>query len=304
MTLSKFEDLVARIPDIGIAHHKDTLLENTRRNAEIVKAEGSIREVKSETAPCLVISAGPSLRRGGILERLKGFDGTVIAADGAYIACLRAGIRPHYVVTIDPHPTRIVRWFGDPAHLHDEYFERQDLATMTENGGDIELVDRNLSPLIIACSAPWSVVERTAAFDRYWFAPLVDSPESGITKEMIGLTCLPALNTGGTVGTAAWCFAHAILRSKNIAVVGMDFGYPADTPLERTQEFNLTGGDPAMYPQHGDYYTSPTYWWYRQNFLELLDAADATVTNCSGTGLLDGERVRRMELEEWLAYCS
>jgi hypothetical protein len=154
LTPSKFDEFIARIPEIGIAHHKDVLLENTRRNAEIIKAERSIREVGIEPEPCLVVSAGPSLRRGRILERVKGFDGTVIAADGAYIACLRAGIKPHYVVTIDPHPTRIVRWFGDPAHRHDEYFSRQDLAPMTENGTDIELVDRNRAPLIIACSAP------------------------------------------------------------------------------------------------------------------------------------------------------
>ena len=304
MTQSKFDELLARIPAIGLAHHKDTLLENTRRNAEIIKSEQSIRAIEPASAPCLVISAGPSLRRGRILERLKGFNGTIVAADGAYISCLRAGVKPDYVVTIDPHPTRIVRWFGDPANRTDAYFSRQDLAPMSENDSDLALVDQHRAPLIIACSAPRTVVYRTAGFERYWFAPLVDEIESGITKELIGMTWLPALNTGGTVGTAAWCFSHAVLQSQNIAVVGMDFGYPTGTPLERTQEFNLTGGDPAMYPQHGDYYTSPTYWWYRQNFIDLLEAADATVTNCSGAGLLDSERVIRMELEQWLKSCS
>jgi hypothetical protein len=166
-------------------------------------------------------------------------------------------------------------------------------------------VDKHRTPLVIACSAPQSVVERTAAFDRYWFAPLVDDPENdGLTKAMVDETGAPALNTGGTVGTAAWAFAHCILGAPDIAVVGMDFGYPIGTPLENTQEWKLTGGDPELYPRMGEYFTSPTYWWYRGNFLDLLDAADAKVTNCSDGGLLDGPRVQRMKLEQWLASSS
>ena len=113
------------------------------------------------------------------------------------------------------------------------------------------------------------------------------------------------MNTGGTVGTAAWAFAHQILKSPDIAIVGADYGYYDDLPLERTQDWRMLGGDAAMFPEMdgigGKCRTSPLYQWYAQNFLGLLATADARITNCSQHGILKGERVECMELEQWLA---
>src|SRR5207247_6705845 len=80
----------------------------------------------------IVVGAGPSLSRRRSLERLRasGFAGTIVAADGALGACLRAGVVPHVVVSVDPHPERIVRWFGNPALTAapaDDYFRRQEM---------------------------------------------------------------------------------------------------------------------------------------------------------------------------------
>src|SRR5215471_20797169 len=80
----------------------------------------------------IVVGAGPSLYRRHSLERLYAskFRGTIVATDGALGACLRAGVVPHVVVSVDPHPERIVRWFGDPtlsAPRGDDYFRRQEL---------------------------------------------------------------------------------------------------------------------------------------------------------------------------------
>jgi hypothetical protein len=113
---NRFNELISRISQIGFEHHAETLLENSRRNVEIISRESSIRDCRANHAMCLVISAGPSLYRQRIFARLAEarFTGSVVATDGAYIQCLKAGIKPDWVVTIDPHPTRIVRWFGDP----------------------------------------------------------------------------------------------------------------------------------------------------------------------------------------------
>src|SRR5262249_3505063 len=75
----------------------------------------------------VVIAGGPSLRRRDSVKRLArtGFTGTIVAVDSALGACLREGVVPHVVVTVDPHPERIVRWFGDPdltAPPTDDYF--------------------------------------------------------------------------------------------------------------------------------------------------------------------------------------
>src|SRR5437867_3917715 len=68
---------------------------------------------KGDTA--IVIGAGPSLHRRRSLERLAatGYSGAVVAVDGALGVCLRQGIVPLLIVTVDPHPERVVRWFGD-----------------------------------------------------------------------------------------------------------------------------------------------------------------------------------------------
>ena len=310
-----FDETVASITQAGLEWHRETILENSRRNAASV--EKTLRDILDDPRPCLVVSAGPSLYRENVLTRLGllDFEGTLIATDGAYIQCLKAGITPDWVITLDPHPTRMVRWFGDPDLARnmegDDYFTRQDLAkdfrteSARQNEANIAQVDANPAKLVIASTAPANVVARTAAFDRYWFVPLVDAPSKGsLTRIMCAATGAPALNTGGTVGTAAWAFAHQVLQAPDIAVVGMDFGYYPDTPLEQTQSWHMLGGDPAMYPtergQWGEAFTDPTYYWYRQNFLDLLKAADARIVNCSGAGLLYGERVQCMELEEWL----
>lgn len=319
----RFNDVVDQITAIGLEHHRETILANSKANVPQIRQ--SIREVMPAAGPCMVVSAGPSLYRQHILRRLHGrFQGTIVATDGAYIQCLKAGIVPDYVVTIDPHPTRMVRWFGDPNFKEnmngDDYFARQDLDvefrknSEVENEANTRLVDQYRASLVIASTAPQNVVERTKDFNRYWFAPLVDDPqkEDSLTKDIVDATGLPALNTGGTVGTAGWVFSHEVLRAKSIAVVGMDFGYYMETPFAQTQSWNLLKDKPGIisdyYPHFtgywGEFYTDPTYFWYRQNFLDLLKASGSKVVNCGEAGLLFGSNVDCMSLDEWLKSCS
>lgn len=304
------------ISKIGYAWHKDTILANAKRNAPHIK--NTIRECMPDNRPCVVVSAGPSLYRKSSLKTLRAYRHKVcvVAVDGSYIQCLRAGIVPDYVVTVDPHPTRIVRWFGDPQieeNLNgDDYFARQDLDEafrtnqIEQNEKNIALVDANKTALVVGVAAGANVVARTQPFDRYWFTPLVDSPVSGsLTSQMVEATKAPALNTGGTVGTAAWAFAFVILESPNIAVVGMDMAYYADTPHERTQTYNLIGHEPMAYiamssPDGESFYTDPTYRWYCHNFNELLEWNRAVIYNCTEGGVLMGKNVRWMRLSEWL----
>jgi hypothetical protein len=91
----------------------------------------------------------------------------------------------------------------------------------------------------------------------------------------------------------------------------MDFGYAMDTPFAETQSWNMMNGYPNIsefYPHFtgfwGESYTDVTYWFYRDAMLDLLKAGNGRIINCSGEGLLFGERVGCMELEQWLAYCS
>jgi hypothetical protein len=270
-----------------------------------------------------------------ILERISacGFAGSIIAIDGSFIRCLKAGIQPDYVVTLDPHPTRIVRWFGDPDFEEnmkgDDYFSRQDLDikfrdnSFAENRKNIELLNEKgaASKVIICSSAPHSAVERIKdiGMDAYWWVPLVDNPQQpdSMTREMVRAAKVPAMNTGGTVGTAAWVFAHTVLNIPNVAVVGMDLGYyKEDTSHLQTQTYyalqDLVGENEIKehfpefsYPSTGErFYTDPTYYWYRENMLDLVRASGATVYNCTGGGTLVGNGIECIEVEDFCTIAA
>lgn len=317
-----FARLVSEIPSIGLDWHREQLLGNSAANKPHIRF--TLRDISPQPdADVLVISAGPSLYRCSILRRVFELSPlpAIVAIDGSYVQCLRARIIPDYVLTLDPHPTRIVRWFGDPDFalnsIGDDYFARQDLDeafrqnALRTNFENMKLVDTwaSGSSLVISSTAPANVVARTAAFRRYWFAPLVDNPHApkSLTRRMAEATGLPALNTGGTVGTAAVMFAHQVLRARRIAVVGMDLGYYADTPLERTQSWNMLKDRKDVsefyprihHPRWGECYTDPTYAWYAQNLKALLKSAGRTLYNCTEGGALYGPHIECLELEEW-----
>ena len=327
---NKFTQLVRSLPEAGMEWHRQTLLEQTQRNRDDYRDSApfydhTLRHIKPTDKPVLLVCAGPSLYRKSSLKWLYSCRDkvTLVATDGAYIRCLRNGILPDYVLTIDPHPTRIVRWFGDPdieQHMSgDDYFARQDLdidfrrEMLTINAQNIRMVDAQPTKLVICCSAPRNVVERTQSWERYWFAPLVDDPDKpGLTRQLIDMTGLPAMNTGGTVGNTAWVFAYSCLKSTNIACVGMDFGYPPGTPLEKTQSWNMLkdkDGIQDYYPEMPGvdgqvWFTDPTYYWYRQNLLDLIGNNNGQLTNCTEGGTLIGKGITCMGLEQWLKSCS
>lgn len=329
-----FDGLVNNITDIGYDWHKKAIVRNSAENAKHVtnKVTDLERPKGAKSDSAIVVSAGPSLHYNDTLGVLasSGYQGTVIAIDGSYVKCLKAGVIPDYVVTLDPHPTRIVRWFGDPDFEKnmegDDYFSRQDLDidfrenSLRQNKENIELVNKHASKtkLIIASTAPANLVSRAqqAGFDMYWWLPLVDNPnsEGSLTREMYRLTKLPAINTGGNVGTAAWVFAQFWLKIKKIAVVGMDLGYRLDLPYNMTQgypelvqmlgEENVTSElfPVVENPDTGDScYTDPTYFWYRKNTLDLIANSGSTLYNCTGGGILFGDGVITMSLQQYLA---
>ena len=214
----------------------------------------------------------------------------------------------------------MVRWFGDPdleANLEgDDYFSRQDLDVafrenqLAENQKNIDLINSNPGQKVVICStSPRNVVKRLqdANHALYWFCPLVDS--GSLTDQLKAITGLPALNTGGTVGTAAWVLSQ-YLGCQNVAVVGMDLGYYMDTPRAQTQNYhslkarveNIEDYYITMtYPTGEQFYTDPTYYWYRSNILDLLDGRQ--LYNCTGGGTLFGPGIINCEIEQWLASC-
>lgn len=280
----------------------------------------------------IVVAAGPSLHRRRSLERLRdaGFRGTLVAVDGALGACLRAGVIPHLVVTADPHAERIVRWFGDPAltaPTADDYFRRQEMDPahardeIGANRALVDLVNRHGPQLTvaIATSASPAVVARceAAGMALHWWNPMFDDydrPDS-VSRRLHRDNGLPCLNGGGNVGTAAWVVTHAVLEKRRIGLLGMDFSYPPGTPLTGTQYYpelrELLGDRFAdgyislPNPFLGEtWFTDPAYYWFRDVFLEMAQETDSETVNCTEGGILHGERVPMVALDDFLAKAA
>jgi hypothetical protein len=152
----------------------------------------------------------------------------------------------------------------------------------------------------------------------YWWNPMYDDyerPES-LTRRIHELNGLPCVNAGGNVGTACWVLAHAVLRKKRIGLVGMDFGYYADTPYFRTQYYkeilDLVGSDrldevfvrirnPYL---NEEFYTDPAYLWYRDSFIEMAQDAYCDTYNCTEGGILFDPRIKWTTLSEFLSMAD
>ncbi len=326
----KFDALVDEITVIGLEYHLASLDDNVKSNLPYIKK--SIKDLPTPSSDTgIVISAGPSLQKKGSLDKIvkSGYNKLTIATDGSYIAALKKGFVPEYVLTLDPHPTRIVRWFGDPDIIKnlekDDYFERQDLNidfrnnTLNQNAENIEIVNKHASKTkaIVATTVHISVTKRLieAGFDIYWWHPLVDDPNKAdsLTRNFYEKIKLPCLNTGGTVGTTSWLFAELILKLKHIAVVGMDYGYYKDLPIEKTQTYyelvmkeGLDGVEKYFIDQKNpltgeDFYIDPTYYWYRKNFYELLENSKSNINNCTEGGTLNHKQIKNMFLDDFLS---
>lgn len=316
-----------KVSEVGFA--------NARANAPRIAGGRSIAELRGTSlatgADALVIAAGPSLHRFDTAQTIRDsqFRGTIIATESAMSWCLRNGIVPHLVVTLDPHATRIVRWFGDPALDEaaldlDDYYSRQDMDPrfrenqLASNAELQSLVDRHGPEIQIAISSSSSeaVARRVAesGMESYWWNPMYDDYDApgSLTRRIREMNGLPCINAGGNVGSASWVFAHAVLGKTRVGLVGFDFGYYDDTPYERTQYYreilDLVGPDrldEVFVKIHNpfvqrDFFTDPAYLWYRDSFLEMAETAACVTYNCTGGGILFGPGIRWSALADYL----
>jgi hypothetical protein len=293
------------------------------RDTELIKGDAA-----------LVIAAGPSLHRQNTARLIKqsDFRGTIIATESAMAWCLRNDIVPQLVVTVDPHGSRIVRWFGDPtldeaAIARDDYFARQDMDPkfrfnqLKINRELLALLGRHGPEMriCVATSASPAVVQRCVETRMavYWWNPLLDDydrPDS-LTRKIRALNGKPCINAGGNVGTACWVIAHAVLGKRKIGILGMDFGYYGETNYRETQYYNelkeMLGedrlGEAFVHIKNpyldAEFFTDPAYYWYRMAFLEMAEqaaAAGVRTYNCTGGGILFGPGVEFVPLSTFV----
>jgi len=320
--------------------HGEMALANARRNQAVIERGLSLAALRTEAQAdggvgdgnsAIIVAAGPSIRRHDPIRLIKdsGYKGAIICTDSALSYCLRNGVVPHLAVSLDPHATRIVRWFGDPALSEDavsrdDYYRRQDMDRafadeMKANREILNALDRHGRDIRIALStsASAAVVDRVlaAGMKIFWWNPMLDNPdkESSVTRDLQRLNGMPAVNAGGNVGAAAWMMAHAVLGKRHVALTGMDFSYYDNTPYSSTQyyheavalvgEENLDQVFMRLFNPHLSewFYTDPAYMWYREAFLDMVNDADCITYNCTGGGILFGDGIEFQPLSGFLS---
>ncbi len=326
--------LLPSMEQLTWARNGELALENARRNAAFLDRGQSLAALRDsslgEGDSAIIIAAGPSIRRSDPITRIKaaGYTGTIIATDSAIAYCLRNGVVPHLIVTLDPDAKRIVRWFGDPDLSQtdisaDDYYRRQDLDPVfadevRANREILAALDRHGKSMRIALStsASEAVVKRVLAtgIQIYWWNPMLDDPdpEDSVTRQLYRLNGMPCVNAGGNVGTACWMMAHAVLGKRRVALTGVDFSYYDGTPYSATQyyrealdlvgEANLDRLFARIYNPHlgAWFFTDPAYLWYREAFLEMAGDTDCVTFNCTEGGILFGDRITFVPLDEFL----
>lgn len=194
----------------------------------------------------IVIGRGPSVFHHHHLEMLaeSDYSGVVVTTDGMLYECLKRGVVPDYVLSVDGNREKIVRWYGDPDF--DEHFPNATHEEREKNKECIELVNRygrEIKAVLITCVAH-NVVKRCkeAGIDIYWFSPIFDDyrQNESFTRLQKMMTVsernpkgVPAMVAGGNAGTCSWVFVHSILQRIPV-LIGIDFGYLEGTPLEET----------------------------------------------------------------------
>jgi len=325
------EDL-RRVEQLTRAETIDIALRHAELNQGYVRTGRSLRDLlKSSPAPApstLVFGPGPSNHRrnpAAVLLEAR-YAGPIIASDGALGYLLRRGVVPQYVVSVDPHPTRLVRWYGDPelaSRRADDYFQRQDIDIDWQ--GDEQAVNQDLIALVnrqgpgikalLSTSVAPAVARRCleAGMAVYWWNPMMDAGEgpASLNARLQELNPVPCIATGGCTATAALVMAVQIFRPRRIGLLGFDFGYYPDVCMDHTQYYDaLRVRFPRDYeryfarlvnPDLGEaYLTDVSHYCLRTALLELLDLMPCPVYNCTSGGILFGKGITTLPLKDFL----
>lgn len=311
-------------------------IKNIKNNHASLKHGQSIAKLKDRIGNFddgIIIAAGPSIKRMDPISKIinSNFKGKIVATESGLYYCLKNNLVPDLVVTIDPHESRIVRWFGNPDLTteeleKDDYYRRQDMDEAFANEKKvndelIQMINQNCNgvPIALSTASSKAVVDRvlSVGMDVYWFNPMLDDPEieNSHTMNAYRLNKLPCINCGGNVGTTAWMILDEVLKAKKVALTGVDFSYYSDTSYVQTQYYtealeifgkeNLDDFFINVYNPILDkwFFTDPAYMWYKNIFLEMTKDANCETFNCTNGGILFGDGITFTKLEEFLKLC-
>lgn len=291
----------------------DNWIKNFALNLDHVWNEHSARDLvnlTSQESSAIVIGRGPSLIKNNHLDLLKksGYEGNIICSDGILMTVLKAGITPDkfekfFVVTIDSQD-------------HQKKFYEDDI--VLQYGNKIKC--------ILATTVSPSTYEavKKARMERYWLHTLFDYDKGNSSFNYISARMvksknhergLPAIQTGGNVGTSSWVIGWSLLKSTTVCLIGLDMGYPSDVNLEQLNYHKFPEGIdknseafkkayPVIYnPEFNcECRQDPIFQYYCNALKEFIFKTSDKIrtVNASEGGALFGDGIKCMRFKEFL----
>jgi hypothetical protein len=268
---------------------------------------------KNKNNSVIVIGRGPSLKKRQHLELLanSNYEGSIVCCDGILIEALNAGVTPEkfpnfYVATIDYAPT-YTKFYDDD--IVDKY------------GKQIKGIFTTITDPKIVSRA------RDAGIKIHWVHPLFDYNEgkksfnyitSRIVRAKKQNQGLPAIQTGGNVGTAAWFISWMILKCNTVALIGINHGWEEDDSWEKIVthnkdlSINIDQNDPKFHklfekiynPEFDCYFIfDPMFRLYSMCLKEFIVRSPDWVSTINATegGSIFGDRIKCQTFRDFLA---
>jgi len=304
--------------------HYEYWVKNFALNLENIWFEPSageltpVHDAKKIDSSSIVIGRGPSIKKHEHLKLLaeSDYQGTIVCCDGKLIDILKAGITPDrfpkfFVVTIDPYHT-IKKFYDDPI--------------VNEYGSSIKGIFTTISNPEVVSKA------RDSGIKIHWVHSLFDYDEGKKSFNQISALMvraknhpkgLPAIQTGGNVGTSSWFVSWKILKCNTVALIGINHGWEEDDSMDLILSHTLSNNEitgksfdvdtnsdefkklfPKVYNPNLDSYCilDPIFQYYRNALIEFIERSPTWLTTINATegGSIFGKRIKTTKLKDFL----
>ena len=269
---------------------------------------------EKENNSAIVIGRGPSINKFEHLKLLakSNYQGNIVCCDGKLADALNAGVTPDkfpkfYVVTIDPYP-------GIRKHYEHEI---------------IKSYGSKIKGMFTVLTDPEAVENaRQNEIQIHWLHSLFDYNEgvksfNNLSAVMIRAKNsehkLPAIQTGGNVGTAAWFTAWQILKCSTVALIGINHGWEEtdswETIIYHNNKEEISEGVDKESEVFQKLYKKiynpdfecncildPLFQFYSEALKEFIERSpkDVTTINATEGGSIFGDRIKSMKFSDFL----
>lgn len=305
------------IAEFTFSHRITMWMQNMGKNMDKIVKGKRLQDLQEEMTKrhkghsAIIIGGGPSLEKYRHLDMLakSNYKGAVFTCDKNLASCLRRGIKPDLVGTLDGAPI-IANFYKDP--LVQKCYDKTVAAFCAQT----------VHPDVLAY---WKG-------EIYWFLTFWDNPYKDLEKKQIdpkSITLLLHLMTGdktmmqsvGNIGSTLWNIAY-YFNLNPICLVGFDMGYLLETPVKNTPYYetyyhllknqNKLSDEAISRCYRRDYNPDFKNWSKTdlifesyaaatKHFMGLAKQISGTRTiNATGGGILHGEPIESMKFEEFL----